>query len=170
MSFIFVHRRVLYQTAIRIEKDNALRQSTMLCETLKSAVDQFASNENAKQQLCFMRRTATAKSRRIKALAAESHAKDDEIQRRDQMLTELRTDLFDKKQNLLREKRDKQKLQSQLDAIKDQSSRDGADGSKRAATAMVGNLMTASSRMTYRSIGGGGDGEELRFGSASNVL
>lgn len=171
-------RRVLYQTAIRIEKENALSQSRILCETLKSAVDQFADNENAKQQLCFMRRKTTAKSRRIKALSAESHAKDNEIKRRDQMLAELKADLFEKKQILLREKCDKQKLQNRLETIKDHRSTD--DGWKRAATATSNNLMTASNLMTYRSIGDGGDGsggegeggggEEFRCGSASNVL
>lgn len=154
-----MYRRVLYQTAIRIEKENALRHSSELCEILKSAIEQFSTDNSAKQQLCLMRRAATAKSRQIKALSAESHVRDNEIKRKDQMLEELRTDLFDKKQILLREKRDKQKLQSQLNAIKEQMNVDDNSWKRSTNDTVMGNPMT------YRNVG-----PEFRCASAHNLL
>lgn len=81
---------------------------------------QFADVDKIKQQLCYTRRALTAKSRKIKALSAEANIKDQEIKLKDNNLKEMRDDLMNKKLNLLCEKRDKQKLKSQLDIIKSQ--------------------------------------------------
>lgn len=112
----------MFQTAVAVEKDTALRQTNVLYNALKSAMQQFSDVENVKQQLCYTRRTLTAKTRKIKALSAEATVKDQEIKIKDANLKELREDLINKKQTLLCEKRDKQKLKTQLDTIKNQIS------------------------------------------------
>lgn len=83
-------------------------------------MQEFADAEQIKQQLCYTRRALTAKQRKMKALSAETIIKDREIKVKDSDLKQLRQDLCDKKEILLREKRDKQKLKCQLDAIKNQ--------------------------------------------------
>lgn len=97
-----------------------------------------------------MRRATTAKTRRLKALSAEHHIKDAEIECKNQMVDELRADLFEKKEILLREKRDKQKLQSQLDAIKDQIN-----------TEHLTSNPAPSNLMTYQSVGIGMERKHL---------
>lgn len=120
--FSFFFRRILFQTSVTVEKEKALRQSNLLYNALNSAMQQFCDVDKIKQQLCYTRRALTAKSRKIKALSAEANIKDQEIQFKDSNLKELREDLTNKKQHLLCEKRDKQKLKSQLSAIKSQIS------------------------------------------------
>lgn len=83
-------------------------------------MQQFSDVDKVKQQLCYTRRALTAKTRKIKALSAEANIKDHVIKLKDTNLKQLRDDLMHKKQNLLCEKRDKQKLKTQLDAIKNQ--------------------------------------------------
>lgn len=119
-SCAFHFRRILFQTAVVVEKENALRQSNFLYNALNSAMQQFSDADKVKQQLCYTRRALTAKTRKIKALSAEANIKDQEIKLKDTNLKQLREDLMNKKQNLLCEKRDKQKLKTQLDAIKNQ--------------------------------------------------
>lgn len=97
-----------------------------------------------------MRRATTAKTRRLKALSAEHHIKDSEINRKNQMVEELRADLVEKKEILLREKRDKQKLQSQLDAIKHQIN-----------TEHLTSNPATSNLMTYQSVGIGMERKHL---------
>lgn len=113
-------RRILFQTAVAVGKENALRQSNLLYNALKSAMQQFSDVDKVKQQLCYTRRALTAKTRTIKALSAEADIKDQEIKLKDTSLKQLREDLVNKKQSLLYEKRDKQKLKTQLDTIKSQ--------------------------------------------------
>lgn len=103
-----------------VEKENALRQSNLLYNALNTAMLQFCDVDKIKQQLCYTRRALTAKNRKIKALSAEANIKDEEIKLKDTNLKELREDLTNKKQHLLCEKRDKQKLKTQLDVIKSQ--------------------------------------------------
>lgn len=115
-------RRILFQTSVAVQKENALRQSNLLYNALKSAMQQFSDVDKIKQQLCYTRRALTAKTRTIKALSAEANVRDHEIKLKDTNLKQLREDLVNKKQSLLYEKRDKQKLKTQLDAIKAQLS------------------------------------------------
>lgn len=103
-----------------VEKEHALRQSNLLYNALNSAMQQFCDVDKIKQQLCYTRRALTAKTRKIKALSAEANIKGQELKLKDTNLKELREDLTNKKQNLLCEKRDKQKLKSQLNTIKSQ--------------------------------------------------
>lgn len=110
----------MFQTAVAVGKENALRQSNVLYNALRSAMQQFSDVDKIKQQLCYTRRALTANTRKIKALSAESNIKDQEIKVKDTNLKQLRDDLMNKKQNLLREKRDKQKLKTQLNTIKNQ--------------------------------------------------
>lgn len=112
----------MFQTSVAVQKDNALRQSNVLYNALKSAMQQCSDVDKIKQQLCYTRRVLTAKTRTIKALSAEANIRDHEIKLKDTNLKQLREDLVNKKQSLLYEKRDKQKLKTQLDAIKTQLS------------------------------------------------
>lgn len=113
-----VIRRILTQTAVAVEKDDALRQTNEMCNVLKTTMQEFADAETVKQELCYARRALTAKIRKVKALSAETNVKDREIKAKDTDLKQLRRDLCNKKEILLREKRDKQKLKNQLDTIK----------------------------------------------------
>lgn len=83
-------------------------------------MEQFSEFDKVKQELCVTRRALTAKTRQIKALSAETNVKDQEIKRKDASLKAIRDDLTTKKQILLCEKRDKQKLKAQLNQIKNQ--------------------------------------------------
>lgn len=120
LCFLLSRRRILFQTAVAVEKENALRHSNLLCSTLKSVVQQFSNVDSIKQQLCYTRQALTSKTRKMKALSAEANVKYNEIKEKDNNISELRHDLFNKKQILLREKRDKQKLKNQLEIIKNQ--------------------------------------------------
>lgn len=113
-------RRILFQTAVAVHKDKVMRRTNFMYDALKSAMEQFGNVGQIKQELCYTRRALTAKERKIKALSAEASVMDHEIQLKDNNLKELREDLVNKKQILLYEKRDKQKLKAQLDTIKHQ--------------------------------------------------
>lgn len=80
----------------------------------------FSDVDTVRQQLCYTRRALTAKARQIKALSAEAKIKGQEIKLKDANLKEIREELMNKKQILLCEKRDKQKLKAKLSAIKNE--------------------------------------------------
>lgn len=81
-------------------------------------MQEFSDVDKVRQQLCYTRRALTAKARQIKALSAEADVKGQEIKMKDANLKEIREELMNKKQSLLCEKRDKQKLKTKLNAIK----------------------------------------------------
>lgn len=120
-------RRVLSQTANAVEKENALRQTSEVCNILKSMIKDYADAETIKQQLCRTRRALTAKVHKVKALSAETNIKDSELKQKNSDLRQLRSDLCDKKEILLREKRDKQKLKNQLLVIRNQMANEGLE-------------------------------------------
>lgn len=101
-----------------VNKGNALRRTNVLYNALKTAMQEFSDVDKVRQQLCYTRRALTAKARQIKALSAEADVKGQEIKMKDANLKEIREELMNKKQSLLCEKRDKQKLKTKLNAIK----------------------------------------------------
>lgn len=122
--YMMVHfkfsRRVLFQTTIAVQKENALRQSNMLYNALKSATANIDNSIRVKQRLNHTRRELATKTLQLKAISAEATVRDQEVHDRDMHLENLKQDLFDKKHELLKEKKEKRKLQIQLDAIKSQ--------------------------------------------------
>lgn len=100
-------------------------------------MQQFSSVGMMKEQLSYTRRALTAKTRTIKALSAEANVRDREVKLKDMNIETLRRDLFDKKQVLLREKRDKHKLKLQLDILKNQV---GSAGIERPVSNPVGQV------------------------------
>lgn len=125
--FDLICRQVLSQTANALKKENALRQTNKVCNILKSTIKDYADAETIKQELCYTRRALTAKVRKVKALSAETNIKDRELKEKDSNLQQLRRDLCDKKEVLLREKRDKQKLKNQLLVIRNQIANEGLE-------------------------------------------
>lgn len=119
-THLFFRRRILYQTAVAIHKGNTLRRTNLLYSALKAATQEFPDVDKVRQQLCYTRRALTSKARQIKALSAEANIKSQEIKIKDSNLKEIREELMNKKQILLCEKRDKQKLKAKLSAIKNE--------------------------------------------------
>lgn len=113
-------RRILFQTTIAVQKENALRESNMLYNALKSATVNIDNSIKVKQRLNHTRRELTTKTLQLKAISAEATARDREVHERDVHLENLKQDLFDKKQALLKEKREKRKLKIQLEVFKAQ--------------------------------------------------
>lgn len=140
------------QTANAVEKENALRQTSEVCNILKSTFKDYADAETIKQELCYTRRALTAKMRKVKALSAETNIKDRELKDKDSDLKQLRRDLCDKKEVLLREKRDKQKLKNQLLAIRNQMGNEGLE------------RPMSNPNLSYKTAGAG-----FRFHSASTL-
>lgn len=103
-----------------VDKGNALRRTNLLYNALQTAAQQFSNVDKVRQQLCYTRRALTAKARQNKALSAEATVKAQEIKLKDGNLKAIREELMNKKQILLCEKRDKQKLKAKLCAIKNE--------------------------------------------------
>lgn len=120
MTDVKFPRRILFQTTIAVRKENALRESNMLYNALKSATDNVGSTMKVKQRLNHTRRELNAKTVQLKAISAEANARDREVYERDVHLESLKQELFDKKQELLKEKREKRKLKVQFEAFKAQ--------------------------------------------------
>lgn len=92
----------------------------MLYNALKSATANIDNSIRVKQRLNHTRRELAKKTLQLKVLSAEGTAREQEVHERDMHVESLKQDLFDKKQELLKEKKEKRKLQIQLDAIKTQ--------------------------------------------------
>lgn len=85
------------------------------------------------------------KTRKIKALLAETTAKDIDIQTKNTNVQSLKRDLFEKKQSLMKEKREKFKLKIQLQTIRHQITSDN----------QFGNSMSMYPVIAYKTIGAG---------------
>lgn len=113
----FRSRRVLYQTAHVIEKDSALKESKMLYDSLRELTLRMPSIV-VKRKLNDTQRVLTAKTRKLKALSAEVHAKQTDAKEMEMNLEVLSRELFEANQKLLRERRENHKLRSELEAIR----------------------------------------------------
>lgn len=69
------------------------------------------------------------KTSKIKVILAETTAKDIDLQTKNANVDSLKKDLFERKQNLLKEKREKFKLKIQLQTIKNQLTGENQFGS-----------------------------------------
>lgn len=64
------------------------------------------------------RRALTTNNRKLKALSAETLARDQEMKAKDQRIDLMKQELLNKNQIILKDKRHKRKLKTELDAIK----------------------------------------------------
>lgn len=103
-----------------MRKDHALRDLHTLYGSLQSTICDLSHSAETKRQLNATRRALTAKTRKLKVLTAEAEAREKEAKRKDLNLETLKREVVEKKQTILKEKRDKQKLKLHLDVIKTQ--------------------------------------------------
>lgn len=103
-----------------VQKEHALRDSNILYNALKTATINVDNSLKVKQSLNHTKNELNTKTLQLKAISAEANARYQEIHEKEIYLNTMKKELFDKKQELLKEKRDKRKLKVQLEAFKSQ--------------------------------------------------
>ncbi|KAL1376627.1 hypothetical protein pipiens_004341 [Culex pipiens pipiens] len=104
-----LQRRVLYQSVTVQEKEKTIEESEKMYGELKEVVEKLP-HQKMKEQLCATQRVLTARTKKLKALSAEIRIKEVDSKSQECLLDELKKSLLETKKELVREKRDKQKL------------------------------------------------------------
>ncbi|XP_055588238.1 cilia- and flagella-associated protein 58 [Uranotaenia lowii] len=104
-----LQRRVLFQSVTVTQQEKTIDESEKMYGGLKEVVEQLP-NQKMKEQLCTTQRVLTAKTKKLKALAAEVRAKEMDTKSQECLVEELKKSLLETKKELVKEKREKQKL------------------------------------------------------------
>uniref|UniRef100_A0A182QYH8 Cilia- and flagella-associated protein 58 central coiled coil domain-containing protein n=1 Tax=Anopheles farauti TaxID=69004 RepID=A0A182QYH8_9DIPT len=104
-----LQRRVLYQSVTVSEQEKTLQQSEKMYDALKEVVEKLPSHK-VKERLSATQRALTARTKKLKALAAEIRIKELDCKSKDCTLEQLKQALLDTKKELVKEKREKIKL------------------------------------------------------------
>ncbi|XP_050100287.1 cilia- and flagella-associated protein 58-like [Anopheles aquasalis] len=108
-----LQRRVLYQSVTVSEQEKTLQQSEKMYDTLKEVVEKLPSHK-VKERLSLTQRALTARTKKLKALAAEIRIKELDCKSKDSTLDQLKQALLETKKDLAKEKREKIKLVENL--------------------------------------------------------
>ncbi|XP_313461.5 cilia- and flagella-associated protein 58 [Anopheles gambiae] len=104
-----LQRRVLYQSVTVSEQEKTLQQSGKMYDALKEVVEKLPSHK-VKERLSATQRALTARTKKLKALAAEIRIKELDSKSKDCTLEQLKQALLETKKELVKEKREKIKL------------------------------------------------------------
>ena len=99
-----LQRRVLYQSVNVSEQEKTLQQSGKLYDALKEVVEKLPSHK-VKERLSATQRALTARTKKLKALAAEIRIKELDSKSKDCTLEQLKQALLETKKELVKEVR-----------------------------------------------------------------
>ncbi|KXJ78445.1 hypothetical protein RP20_CCG004591 [Aedes albopictus] len=104
-----LQRRVLYQSVTVSEQEKTINESDKMYGELKEVVEKLPHHK-MKEQLCTTQRALTAQTKKLKALSAEIRIKEIDSKSQECLVDELKKSLLETKKELVKEKREKQKL------------------------------------------------------------
>ncbi|XP_055619177.1 cilia- and flagella-associated protein 58 [Toxorhynchites rutilus septentrionalis] len=104
-----LQRRVLYQSVAVSEQEKTIDESKKMYGELKQVAEKLP-HQKMKEQLCVTQRSLTARTKKLKALAAEIRIKESDCKSQECMVEELKKSLLETKKELVKEKREKNKL------------------------------------------------------------